>query len=338
VAQVAQLATAERGSTASLIAHLAELYARRLHERAGYASLFIFCTEALRLSESEAYDRMKAAKVVRRFPAVLEMLTAGEITLTTIRLLSPHLTYGNYRDLFAAAAGKGKRQLQELLAERFPEPDVPSGVWPLPSNGGAFTPVPPPFIRPLSPGRYQVTFTASAETREKLELAQDLLRHAIPSGDLGLIFARALELLVDDLVKQKFAATDEPRVSRGQAADSRHIPAEVKRTVYIRDRGRCAFVGAEGRRCGERAFVEFHHIITYAAGGRPTVDNIQLRCRAHNDYESEEFYGPAREYVSGLPEAGKASVAPRSEGRVRDDTNSFRNENVDSAGRQAYTS
>ena len=321
VAQVAHLASAERGSTASLIAHLAELYGRRLHERAGFSSLFIFCTEALRLSESEAYDRMKAAKVVRRFPAVLGMLTAGEITLTTIRLLSPHLTHGNYRELFAAAAGKGKRQVQELLAQRFPEPDVPAAVWRLPSNSGAFTPVPPPLIRPLSPGRYQITFTASAETREALELAQDLLRHAIPSGDPAQIIARALDLLVDELVKQKFGATDEPRVSRGQSADSRHIPAEVKRLVYVRDRGRCAFVGAEGRKCGERAFVEFHHVATYAAGGRPTVDNIQLRCRAHNDYEAERFYGPARDYV-----------------RVGDDTKSCWNENVDRNGQQAYTS
>ena len=38
-------------------------------------------------------------------------------------------------------------------------------------------------VTPLAPDRYQITFTASAETREKLQLAQDLLRHTIPSGD-----------------------------------------------------------------------------------------------------------------------------------------------------------
>ena len=86
-AEVFRLATCERQSTASLIAHLAELYARRLHERAGFSSLFTYCVEVLRLSEHEAYDRMKAAKVVRRYPRVLEWLTSGDLNLTTIRLL-----------------------------------------------------------------------------------------------------------------------------------------------------------------------------------------------------------------------------------------------------------
>ena len=330
VDQVARLAAAERDTTASLIAHLAELYGRRLHERAGYSSLFTFCTQGLRLSDHEAYDRMKAAKVVRQFPGVLALLSSGQVTLTTIRLLAPHLTPANHRELFAAAAGRGKRQVQELVAERFPEPDVASSVRPVPMlPGSAFTPAPPPLVRPLSPGRYQVTFTASADTRAKLELAQDLLRHALPSGDPGLVIARALDVLVEDLVRQKYAATTDARASRGQGDDSRHIPAEVKRAVYIRDRGRCAFVGEGGRVCGERAFVEFHHVVPYAAGGRPTVENIQLRCRAHNTYESEVFYGPARRYAAGEPaeERAEARAVPAlAAERVPKDTVSFRNE------------
>ena len=67
-AEVMRLARSERETAATLIAHLAELYARRLHQRAGYSSLFTYCADVLRLSESEAYDRMKAAKVARRYP------------------------------------------------------------------------------------------------------------------------------------------------------------------------------------------------------------------------------------------------------------------------------
>jgi hypothetical protein len=177
-------------------------------------------------------------------------------------------------------------------------------------------------VRPLAPDRYQVTFTASGETREKLELAQDLLRHAIPSGDAAQIFARALDVLVEELVKQKYAATRQERVSRGQADESRHIPAEVKRAVFLRDRGRCAFVGTESRRCGERGFVEFHHVVPYAAGGRPTVDNIALRCRPHNTYEAELFYGPGKRYGG----AGVVKETPAAFACVAADTFSFRNE------------
>jgi hypothetical protein len=157
---------------------------------------------------------------------------------------------------------------------------------------------PPPLACPLAPDRYKVTFTATEETCEKLQLAQDLLRHSIPDGDPARIFARALDVLVEELVKAKFAVTRTTRTSPGQTDDSRHIPAEVKRAVFARDRGRCAFRAAEGRRCGERAFVEFHHLVPYAAGGAPMVENIELRCRAHNGYEAEVFYGPARRYLS----------------------------------------
>src|SRR5438876_7230777 len=123
-AEVARLAQGERESTAALTAHLAELYGRRLHERAGFASLFTYCTRVLLLSEHEAYDRMKAAKVVRRHPAVLGLLASGRVNLTTVRLLAPHLTRDNHEQLFAAACGKRKRQVQELLARLFPKPDV----------------------------------------------------------------------------------------------------------------------------------------------------------------------------------------------------------------------
>src|SRR6266513_2090028 len=133
VAEVARLAQSERAATSGLIAHLAELYGRRLHERAGFASLFTYCTNVLWLSEHEAYDRMRAAKVARRYPAVLGLLASGRVNLTTIRLLAPHLTRKNHEELLAAACGKRKRQVQELLAARFPQPDVASTIRKLPA-------------------------------------------------------------------------------------------------------------------------------------------------------------------------------------------------------------
>jgi len=49
---------------------------------------------------------------------------------------------------------------------------------------------------------------------------------------------------------------------------------------------------------------EDHAVVAYAAGGKPSVGNIALRCRAHNGYEAELFYGPVREYggMSGVRE------------------------------------
>jgi hypothetical protein len=36
--------------------------------------------------------------------------------------------------------------------------------------------------------------------------------------------------------------------------------------------------------------VEFHHIRPYAVGGEATVENVQLRCRRHNDYEARVYF------------------------------------------------
>jgi hypothetical protein len=154
----------------------------------------------------------------------------------------------------------------------------------------------PAVVAPLAPERYKVQFTASAEIYEKLRLAQDLLRHVIPDGDPAAIFDRALTALLTDLAKKKHAATDRPRKGRETAPGSRHIPAEVKRAVWARDRGRCAFVGKEGR-CNERGFLEYHHVESYASGGPPTMENIELRCRAHNAYEADLEFGPRRPLV-----------------------------------------
>lgn len=171
-------------------------------------------------------------------------------------------------------------------------------------DGGVESPSPLPLhappraavVTPLGLERYRVQFTATAEFCDKLRLAQDLLRHQIPDGDLAEILDRALAVLLEALARERFATSDRPR-KRGadqsgrSATGTRHISAEVKRAVWLRDGGRCAFVGHSGRRCNTRGFLEFHHIVPYAEGGEATVKNIELRCRAHNQYEAALHFG-----------------------------------------------
>jgi hypothetical protein len=301
-----RLARCEREATASIVAHLAELDARELYLAEGFSCLFNYCLEILKLSEDGAYNRIAAARAARKFPVILDKLADGSLNLTTVRLLAPHLTRENHAELLAAASGKRKRQVEELLARCFPQPPVPSSIRKLPTPAPpklAFStlqhaPSPPPvpahrpIVAPLAPERYRVQFTASAETYKKLRRAQDLLRHQFPDGDPGAIIDRALTLLLDDLARKKLSAADRPRSSGGSSPGSRHIPAEVKRAVLIRDGEQCAFVAASGRRCGERGMLEFHHVKPYAAGGQATVENIQMRCKRHNAHEAERYFGP----------------------------------------------
>ena len=148
----------------------------------------------------------------------------------------------------------------------------------------------PALLTLLAPERYKVQFTVSRETHEKLRRVQDLLRHSIPNGDPAAIFDRALTVLLADLERAKLAAVERPRAACPVLAGSRHIPAAVRREVWKRDGGQCAFVGTHGR-CTECGFLEFHHVEPYAAGGAATVENTELRCRAHNVHEAEQYFG-----------------------------------------------
>jgi hypothetical protein len=263
-------------------------------------------------------------------------------------MLAKWVTPANHEELFAAAAFKSKRQVEELLADRFPQPDVRSSVRKLPAPVKALTsvlsvpslplvssmPSAPPVaspspllgasaptdvssvpgtttptastaaslsrgtIRPLGAGRYEIRFTASAEMRENLRLAQDLLSHSVPSRNLAQVFDRALIALVADLTRTRFAVVKRPRRPRGTSRDSPNVPAEVRRAVYQRDGGRCAFVARSGRRCNDRRFIQLHHVMPEAAGGKPTVENMQLRCRAHNGHEVDLFFGPGKRYTT----------------------------------------
>ncbi len=88
--------------------------------------------------------------------------------------------------------------------------------------------------------------------------------------------------------------------SASASADgSRHIPAAMRRHVWARDEGRCAFVGSHGR-CTETRQLEFHHVVPFARGGPTTVGNLALQCRAHNAYESDQAFGPRVGRNSGL--------------------------------------
>jgi len=338
-AELGHLAGREREATAAFVVYLAEFDARRLYEGAGYRSMFSYCRAVLRLSEDAAYNRIKAARAARLFPAIVPMLIDGQLSPTTVRLLAPHLTAENHEPLLAAAAGKGKQDVEELLATWFPQPDVSPSVRKLPSRvvvteeialpemrGAPANPVvvasaapcapfsssgmpsKPALVRPLAPERYEVRFTASAETRALLREAQDLLGHAVPTGDLATVVHRALAVLVADLKRRKFAATSKPRASRVPSAGSDAVPAAVRREVAARDASRCAFVSKDGHRCQERRFLEFHHVMPRAVGGAATVANIQLRCRAHNGHEVDLFFGPGQRRTRDATRAGSAAA------------------------------
>jgi 5-methylcytosine-specific restriction endonuclease McrA len=210
------------------------------------------------------------------------------------------------------------------LADRAPKPDVPARLRRLPERVAMFkplaldaptppsavasaptgTPIPTPApvsvrarpsAEPLGGSRYKVQFTAGPEMHAKLREAQALLRHQIPDGDLGRIFDRALDALLRDVRRTKFAETQRPRAQRSQVSHPapRHIPVAIRRAVAERDGEHCTFVAGDGRLCGTRDALEFHHVVPFARSRRHRVDEITLRCRAHNACAATQDFGAA---------------------------------------------
>lgn len=296
----------ERTATADFLADLGEIDARKLYVPAGYPSLYAFCLGELHLSEDAACKRIAVARTARRFPAIFEAVARGRLHLSALVLLAPHLVETSASSLLAAASHKCKAEVEKLLAERFPRSDVLSWVAPsspqvaalsAPGRIGAPQVAAPrderPATRPLSGQTIAVQFTFGRGAQDKLRRAQELLSHQIPSGDLAQIFERALDALIPELEKRKFAATANPRPARGRpSANPRHIPARVKRAVWERDGGRCTFTSEDGHRCEATKRLEFDHVVEVARGGEATVDGIRLLCRAHNQHAAERTFGP----------------------------------------------
>jgi len=132
----------------------------------------------------------------------------------------------------------------------------------------------------------------------------------VPRGDLDTLLDRALAALIRELERRKYGITDRPRTrTRRQSPNPRHIPNEVKRAVVARDGGRCTFTSDSGRRCEARDRLEFDHVEPVARGGRATVGNLRLRCRAHNQLEAEQAFGA--EYIEHRREAARAATGQR---------------------------
>jgi hypothetical protein len=270
----------ERQVVAVVIAHLAEVDRRRLYLAQGCASMFAFCTEVLGWSEGMAFRRVRVARAVQLFPGLVDNIADGTLHLSGIVVLAPHLAGAGAGELIAAARGKSKRAIEQLVADHAPRPAASSTVTPLGNE------------------RFKIAFTASSEFCAKLEQARDLMSHAVPDRDIPAVIERALEVLLERLRKTKLGQTNAPRPAPASpdaaSPGSRHVPFGVKRAVVERDGQRCGFVSAGGRRCSATAFLEFHHEQAFAHGGPTIADNIEMRCAAHNRYQGEqEFPGVA---------------------------------------------
>ena len=352
---------------AALLGHLAEVEARGLHRNRACSSLYAYCIYELRFSEDEAFRRVAASRLVRRFPALFDAVASGELHLTGLLMLGPHLTTENLTEVLARAKHRTKKEIARLVRRLDPLPDVPARIEPLgpaPARVAATTPtwtqfaeslcpvrelvagdrprewtestelaqdsgecssdigVREPVVAPevapelpapatparLEPQRYRVQFTAGEEYVNLVERAQALQSHSAERVALDELALRAMRALVAELGRDKRAATKRPacpaqnpgnELEKPMGSDDaehprqrrRRVPDPVRRAVFERDQSRCAYVDDSGQRCRETHHLELHHLKPFGKGGRHTLANLALRCRAHNALAAEQDFG-----------------------------------------------
>jgi 5-methylcytosine-specific restriction endonuclease McrA len=311
IEQLKSLVSDEKSNILSQIPLIRELFERQIHLRVGYSNFAVFCEEKLGISKNQAWKRCQAAMITRAYPSVREMLEKGETTVSCVAMLCPKITQANEKAIIEGIRGKNNKEAQFFLStinhsgERIDrEPTV------------------------------EIRIELTKEQLAKLERARRILgqnRTEISNAD---VLEEALDLLLskrDPMIKAqmvaekkgaKSAAPEKLEDCTKQAHESclnlhqseescpkqtssekfgqgigqtRYIPVDVRRQVFLRDEGRCTFVSKDGRRCEETLGLQLDHITMFCRGGAANVENLRIVCKNHNIFLAKEALG--REYM-----------------------------------------
>jgi hypothetical protein len=321
----------ERNALAELILALSEFDRRELWKELGYPSLFPFLQRELGLSDGAAYYRMKAARLVRDFPEIVEPLRDGRLCVTNVVELSKVITAENRGEVLPRYFHVSKREAEAITVSILPKPIVPTrsvvtAVRAPPLALSTAVLAEPKRDAEVGTGVLQLVedeprltrvsvgapTTASPRPRADVEpLTKDLARlhltvpprlleklaaarDALSHVRPGATDAEVIEAALDALLAKaakRKGLTDRPR-KLPPVAKGDGIPAHVKRAVWARDGGCCQWAVKSGI-CGSTYQLEFDHRRARALGGPPTIENVRILCRRHNVVAARHTFGDA---------------------------------------------
>lgn len=257
----------ERKCTLRVLAHLREVERRMLYAKAGYQSLFEYCTTHLKYSEGGAQRRISAMRLLKSHPSIKNALHDGSLSLSVACMSNtffrrhPTLSLAAKEQFLKNVQGMSRRDVEAEMRKcaGLSEPEIVE--------------------------RMAIT----RELYNKLEQVKHLLR-----------FPAAMNLseLVEKMADQIISKKNKQNVSKNgveessSIKDTRYIPAGIKNAVWKRDAGRCTFVEPHtSRRCTATHSLQYDHILPFGFGGSNTLENIRLLCPAHNRLRAVEVFG-----------------------------------------------
>ncbi|HEY8270988.1 MAG TPA: HNH endonuclease signature motif containing protein [Pseudobdellovibrionaceae bacterium] len=181
----------------AILLNLQEIADRRLYAKMGYSSIFEFLVKHFHLSESAAYQRTNALKLIREVPKAQEALFKGETNLSTMAATQSFikqleneqeapLTKAEKETIFDAVKGKSKKEAQATFAEMNPVATLPETK-----------------AKVLTAKHTLLQVTLEQETLDLINEIKNLLSHEIPDGHLNKVLKRMAEISVGQLKKKK---------------------------------------------------------------------------------------------------------------------------------------
>lgn len=272
----------------------------RVHIALGYSSLFNYATSALGLSEEVAYTFINVARKVREVPELKTKIREQKISVSKARRITAVLTKENQKHWLELAEQLPKRKLEKMVAAENPRAAVIEKTTYISSDivqlqvavseklilkiRRAQDVLSQKKRRPVS---LEETMAAMTETflakHDPHELAQrqaakGKLKPELCPGTVGALALGAEKIETPELSKVER--------NRGGSRPTHRSPisASIRHRLHIKFNSQCAHVSKNGERCGQKRFLDIHHVTPVAAGGGNDLDNLQLLCRSHHRY------------------------------------------------------
>lgn len=304
VTKLEQLFIKEKKLGDAILLCLKEIKHRRIYNWLGFASMFEMLVTYFKLSESGAYQRLNALKVIEVVPAAQDFLITGAVSLGSLsemqsfinkqeKLTGEKVSLGAKQEIVEEIKNKSVKETRELLLGKNPEVNLP-----------------PDKEKKITASLTLLQMKLDEENMKLIEELKNLLSHKIPDGNWNEVMKEILPAAIERIKKQKGlrvgavkqqaeiradVARQEKKLTPSMVSQyikrSRHIPMAIRREVFRRANNQCQFVSAQGRRCECKSQLEVNHLIAFSKGGTHDLETLDLRCRSHNQYYCIETHG-----------------------------------------------
>jgi 5-methylcytosine-specific restriction endonuclease McrA len=303
--RLADLLRREHVALADFLVALSEFDRAGAYRRLGHAHVFDYLVRELKLSRGAAHYRKVAARLVARFPEVVDPLRDGRLCLSSIVPLAKVMTEANRAEVLPRFFHCSKQEAKQVAVEIMPAAVVPrrTVVTEIPAPAKSMTsPVHPgelsathreparepsrTLVEPLTSTMSRLHLTVSRVFVGKLRKARAGQSHVQPGAEDEQVLEAALDLLLAHQEKRRAS-----------------VPPRVKREVRKRDQGKCQWKLDSGGVCGSDVRLEIDHVVPRGKGGPSTVENCRVLCDVHNREAARQVYGDAHMdlFTRGVP-------------------------------------